>query len=98
MDHEASPSDRVSNKVAIAGRLRLVRAEIFGEHGGPELAGRLGLPSRTWVNYESGVTVPGEVLLKFVVVTGAEPLWLLRGEGPIYRVTPLETVADASPG
>ena len=58
---------------------------MFGEHGGPELARRLNLPARTWYNYETGVTVPAEVLLGFIDQTGANPLWLLSGEGPKYR-------------
>ncbi len=45
----------------------------------------IGLPSRTWCNYESGVTIPGEVLLRFLAITDTEPLWLLDGEGPRYR-------------
>jgi hypothetical protein len=58
---------------------------LFGEHGGPELARRLNLPARTWYNYETGVTVPAEVLLGFIDQTGANPLWLLSGEGMKYR-------------
>ncbi len=62
-----------------------MRQELFGEHGGPELARRLNLPARTWYNYETGVTVPAEVLLGFIEQTGANPIWLLSGEGPRYR-------------
>jgi hypothetical protein len=65
--------------------LREIRQDIFGEHGGPELARRLGLPARTWYNYETGVTVPAEVLLEFIEQTGANPMWLLSGEGSRYR-------------
>jgi len=76
---------RVNVKAQISGRLREVRNEIFGEHGGPELARRLNLPARTWYNYETGVTVPAEVLLSFIDQTGTNPHWLLNGEGPKYR-------------
>jgi len=69
----------------ISSRLREVRQELFGEHGGPELARRLNLPARTWYNYETGVTVPAEVLLNFIEQTGVNPIWLLSGEGPKYR-------------
>jgi hypothetical protein len=65
-------------------RLREIRQNLFGEHGGPELARRLNLPARTWYNYETGVTVPAEVLLGFIEQTGANPMWLLTGEGPHY--------------
>jgi hypothetical protein len=98
MDHQPSRSDQDRSKAAIAGRLRLIRSEIFGEHGGPELADRLGLPFRTWLNYESGVTIPGEVLLRFLEVTDSEPLWLLGGEGPKYRTPGLTRGAWNHPG
>jgi len=76
---------RVNVKASISRRLREVRQELFGEHGGPELARRLNLPARTWYNYETGVTVPAEVLLSFIDQTGANPVWLLSGEGDRYR-------------
>ena len=31
------------------------------------------------------MTIPGEVLLNYLVVTGAEPLWLLTGIGEKFR-------------
>jgi hypothetical protein len=76
---------RVNVKASISRRLRDLRQELFGEHGGPELARRLNLPARTWYNYETGVTVPAEVLLSFIDQTGANPVWLLSGEGERYR-------------
>jgi len=75
----------VNVKALISNRLRDVRQELFGEHGGPELARLLGLPARTWYNYETGVTVPAEVLLSFIDLTGTNPVWLHTGEGPRYR-------------
>lgn len=80
-----TPTIRVNVKAQISQRLREVRQELFGEHGGPELARRLDLPARTWYNYETGVTVPAEVLLTFIEQTGTNPLWLLTGQGPRYR-------------
>src|SRR5215469_2426216 len=82
--------DSVQAKYALAERLRSLRAELYGERGGPELARRLGLPVRTWYNYESGVTVPAEVILKIVELTSVEPIWLLHGKGPKYRNSVLE--------
>ena len=67
--------------VALAHRLHEVRIELYGDDGGPLLAELLGLPARTWANYESGVTIPGLVLLRFIEVTGVEPRWLLAGDG-----------------
>lgn len=80
-----TPKVRVNVKASLSRRLREVRQELFGEHGGPELARRLGLPARTWYNYETGVTVPAEVLLSFIEQTGTNPTWLLTGEGSKYQ-------------
>ncbi len=80
-----TPKVRVNVKASLSRRLREIRHEIFGEHGGPELARRLNLPARTWYNYETGVTVPAEVLLGFIEQTGANPMWLLSGEGQRFR-------------
>jgi transcriptional regulator with XRE-family HTH domain len=93
-----TPKVRVTIKASLSRRLREIRQELFGEHGGPELARRLGLPARTWYNYETGVTVPAEVLLAFIDQTGASPLWLLSGEGSKYRRARDEQIlSDLSP-
>jgi len=80
-----TPKVRVNVKASLSRRLREIRQELFGDHGGPELARRLNLPARTWYNYETGVTVPAEVLLGFIEQTGANPMYLISGEGPKYR-------------
>ncbi|SIN84570.1 hypothetical protein SAMN05444166_1239 [Singulisphaera sp. GP187] len=85
MARKKTPKIRVNVKASLSRRLREVRQELFGEHGGPELARRLGLPARTWYNYETGVTVPAEVLLGFIEQTGTNPTWLLAGEGSKYQ-------------
>lgn len=59
--------------------------ELFGESGARELAKRMGVPERTWLHYESGVTFPAELMLLFLEVTSVEPRWLLHGRGPQYR-------------
>jgi hypothetical protein len=64
----------------LARNLREVRLKMYGEQGGPLMAEALGVPARTWANYESGVVIPGLVLLRFIQVTGVEPHWLLTGE------------------
>ena len=61
--------ESVRAKMSLAERLSSLRAEMFGDRGGPELARQLGLPVRTWYNYESGVTVPAEVILKIIELT-----------------------------
>jgi hypothetical protein len=77
-----TPNIRVKDKKSLSRRLREIRQELFGGHGGPELARRLNLPNRTWYNYETGVTVPAEILLRFIELTGANPMYLITGEGP----------------
>jgi Peptidase S24-like len=77
--------ESVRAKLALAERLAGLRSELFGERGGPEMARRLGIPVRTWYNYEAGVTVPAEVILKIIELTAIEPSWLLHGKGPKFR-------------
>ena len=61
--------ESVRAKLALAERLAALRSELFGDRGGPEMARRLGIPVRTWYNYEGGVTVPAEVILKIIELT-----------------------------
>jgi hypothetical protein len=72
-------------KLALAERLSSLRMELFGDRGGPEMARRLEIPVRTWYNYEGGVTVPAEVVLRIIELTSVEPVWLLHGKGPRFR-------------
>jgi hypothetical protein len=74
----------------LASRIGEVRREIFGDDGDgvAALSRALGLPARTWENYERGVTIPGWALLVFIEHTGADPHWLLTGEGDRYLVRP----------
>jgi hypothetical protein len=68
----------------IALRIRAIRQEHYGDRGVDILAAHLELPVRTWEHYESGVTIPGEVLLRFMVETGVSASWVLTGEGARY--------------
>jgi hypothetical protein len=72
-------------KSAVGRRLSEIREEKYGPVGAPLLAITLGLPLRTWLNYEAGVTIPGEVLLRFMETSRVDPHWLLTGDGPKYR-------------
>jgi hypothetical protein len=92
MEHEQTRRDKES----IARHLQIIRQELYGINGGPLLAGKLGLPFRTWANYESGVTIPGEVLLSFLKVTNAHPFWLLHGNGPKYMASMIGDSVNAS--
>jgi hypothetical protein len=76
---------RVDADGRLAQRLREVRGEPYGEEGVPTLAAVLGLPARTWTNYEAGVTLPAQVVLALLEATGVRPHWLLSGVGPMFR-------------
>jgi len=73
-----------SVKSALAARVRQVREELYGTHGGPLLAEALRIPFRAWHEYESGGTIPALIILRFIEVTEAHPHWLLTGEGNRY--------------
>src|SRR5262245_57538454 len=89
--------ESVRAKLALAERLAALRLELFGDRGGPEMARRLGLPVRTWYNYEGGVTVPAEVILKIIELTSVEPSWLLHGKGTKFRQARAEGLDAAAP-
>lgn len=84
---ESSPhkSQWQAIKLDLAQRVKTVREELFGENGGPLLAQEIGVPFRTWMNYEDGCTIPAHAILMFIEVTDADPHWLLTGEGSPYR-------------
>ena len=85
--------ESVRAKLSLAERLATLRSELYGDRGGPEMARRLGIPVRTWYNYEGGVTVPAEVILKIIELTSVEAVWLLHGEGPKFRSARPERLA-----
>jgi hypothetical protein len=70
MARQKNDPEIVNRKKDLAERIKQLRIRRFGERGGPELARRLGLPVRTWYNYENGVTIPAEILLDFLNETG----------------------------
>jgi hypothetical protein len=85
MARRKNAPESIRVKHGLSDRLRTIRTEFYGERGGPDLARTLGIPVRTWYNYENGVTVPAEIILRIVELTAIEPVWLLRGEGPKFR-------------
>ena len=85
------------NSDSLAVRLRAIRLELFGELGIKTLAQAMAIPDRTWDNYELGVTIPGDLMLRFLELTGANPHWLLTGEGDRYRDRPADKSRLASP-
>jgi hypothetical protein len=78
MDELGTPSD-------LAARLGAIRRDLFGEHGAPELAERLGISTRSWLGFEAGRSVPAHVLVRLVEVTTVDSIWLLSGRGRMYR-------------
>jgi hypothetical protein len=72
-------------KTALARRVREIREDLYGEHGGPLMADALQIPFRTWLNYENGCTIPAPSILRFIEVTRANPRWLLTGRGPKFQ-------------
>jgi phage repressor protein C with HTH and peptisase S24 domain len=81
MARRRNPPELVRAKWQLADRIRSIRTELYGERGLADLAKQIGVPVRTWYSYETGVTVPAEVLLRFIELTHVEPLWLLHGQG-----------------
>lgn len=65
-------------------RLIQIRSDLYSVGGAGELAQHLGVPTRTWTNYEAGVTVPAEIILMLVCRIGVKPHWLLTGKGRKY--------------
>ena len=84
MARRKTPAVTLQSKHVLAERIMTLRMDLYGPRGGPELARRLGIPVRTWYNYEGGITVPGEILLKIIEVTSVDPMWLLHGTGPRF--------------
>ena len=70
-------------------RVRAVRLDLFGDDGGALLASLLGIPERRVAHMEIDGPIPGHIILAFIEVTGANPSWLLSGEGDRYmRLAP----------
>ena len=76
-EHQEDNSD-------LSERIRLVRIDLFGEHGGRLLAGLLRVPQRDLTRMEAGGPIPGLLILRLIEVTGVNPNWLLSGEGDRY--------------
>jgi hypothetical protein len=84
MESFDSPSGWPAIKLDLARRVKEIRAELYGDNGGPLLAQALQLSYWTWDHYESGCTIPAQTILRFIEVTNANPRWLLTGEGEKY--------------
>jgi hypothetical protein len=87
MDMSIPNSEWPAIKNNLALRIREIRQELYGEHGGPMVAEALQIPFRTWLNYECGCTIPAPSILRFIELTKANPHWLLTGHGDKYLAT-----------
>src|SRR4051812_30493469 len=94
---KASP-ELVRVKIDLAERLVSLRRDFFGTRGGPAIARSLNVTSRTWYNYERGMTIPAEILLKLIETFAVEPSWLLHGEGPRFRGSQTELNENPTAG
>src|SRR4051812_36508995 len=74
------PRARLERMSDLAGRIREIRRDRFGDDV-VLLADALDLSPRTWLNYEAGVVLPPETLLRFMSLTGISPGWLATGRG-----------------
>lgn len=81
MNDFRSESEWSEIKSGLSRRVREIRMELYGEHGGPLLASALEMPFRTWMSYEMGESMPAQSILRFIEVTRTNPHWLLTGEG-----------------
>lgn len=79
-----TPPHTVAHRNEIGDRLAKLRCALCGERGACEFARRMGIPHRSWYNAEWGVPCASDVILKIIVETRVSPLWLLRGEGPMF--------------
>ena len=96
---EKTSKVRVSVKASLSRRLRDIRQELFGDHGGPELARRLNLPART-MSPDQGDGAGRGVARLHRPHRALGPLWLLSGEGPSRtreRPGGSSVLADLSP-
>ncbi|AGA25585.1 helix-turn-helix domain-containing protein [Singulisphaera acidiphila] len=98
MEGFSSPGNLRVLKQGLARRIREIREAFDSEDDGECLAESLGLPARTWWNYEAGCTMPATVLLELIELTRAHPHWLLTGEGDPYMTCRAEGTAIRSRG
>ena len=98
MARRRTQPESVHARWQLSTRMRTIRKEQFGERGTAEIARQIGIPNRSWYSYETGVTIPAEVMLRFVELTLVEPHWLLHGQGPKYRTPAPVNDAELQPG
>lgn len=78
-------ADVLRIKAEIGQRLRVLRIELAGEQDYAVFTKRMGIPLRSWYQYEHGVSIPADVILRVIEGTSVEPMWLLHGREPRFR-------------
>jgi hypothetical protein len=73
-----------SIRAQIGARLREALWSRFGEEGALAACEKVGVSTRTMLDYEAGAAMPPETLLRFLVLLGINPAWLLNGRGPQF--------------
>lgn len=86
----------VRQRAEIGVRLRELRMALHGDRGGPRLARELGIPSRSWYQYEAGIAMPAERMLALILQTNVSARWLLTGFGPMFEVQSWVATAAAT--
>jgi hypothetical protein len=80
IDMKGDDADR-RKQPELALRFREIRENLCGEYGAQFLADALHVRLETWLNYESGLTMPAHVVLKLIDIARVNPRWLLTGQG-----------------
>jgi hypothetical protein len=91
-------AEKQADSSSLAERIRALRLECFGEHGGPLLARRLRIPQRRLARIEAGVPFSAHLLERLMEITHVNPAWLLTGEGERYRRPARSTPGEGQPG
>jgi len=73
------------SRIVLAERLRGIREDIYGKHGGHFLADDLEIPLQSWLNYEEGVVVPAHVVLELIFRAAVNTPWLLTADGAKFE-------------
>jgi hypothetical protein len=70
----------------IADRILHLKRNHLSAREGAEMDRALGVPKRTLrAHLQEARAIPGEVLLRLIYRYDIEPMWLLRGTGPVFR-------------
>jgi hypothetical protein len=83
--------ESIGQYATLSERIRAVRIDRFGDDGASLLASLMGITEGKLTRMEMHGPIPGHLILAFIEVTDASPVWLLTGAGEWYSqvlVTP----------